>query len=96
MAIRGTSRLDARPAEAPPANQTVSSRRSPTTELPDRLATPAAAVELILDNIYDAVVTIDLDNRITYWAASVQRMFGYTAEQALGMSFGELLRSAGT
>ena len=69
----------------------MSTRRSPTTELPDRLATPAAAVEVILDNIHDAVYATSLDNRITYWAASAQRMFGYTADEAIGKSFGELL-----
>jgi diguanylate cyclase (GGDEF)-like protein/PAS domain S-box-containing protein len=69
----------------------VNRRATPTTDLPDRLATPADAVDLILANISDAVYATSLDNRITYWAASAQRMFGYSAEEAMGRSFGDLL-----
>jgi diguanylate cyclase (GGDEF)-like protein/PAS domain S-box-containing protein len=69
----------------------VSDPESSATEAPDWATAPATAAELILDNIHDAVIATDLDNRVTYWTASAERMFGYTPEEALGRSFGELL-----
>lgn len=38
----------------------------------------------ILDQIHDSVVTTDLDGYVTGWNMGAQRMFGYTAEEAVG------------
>jgi diguanylate cyclase (GGDEF)-like protein/PAS domain S-box-containing protein len=48
-------------------------------------------VEIILRNLADAVFATDLDNHITYWAPSAERLFGYRASEAVGRSFGDLL-----
>ena len=49
-------------------------------------------VEIILRNLADAVYATDLDNHITYWGPSAERLFGYRASEAVGRSFGDLLR----
>jgi PAS domain S-box-containing protein len=46
---------------------------------------------LVLDSVEDAVFTTDTDNRVTYWSSSAERMFGYSADEAVGRPFGELL-----
>jgi len=48
-------------------------------------------VEILLRNLADAVFATDLDNHITYWAPSAERLFGYSAAEALGRFFGDLL-----
>lgn len=47
--------------------------------------------DLLLEHIHDAVFATDLDNRVTHWGASAERLFGYAAEEALGRRFGDLL-----
>ena len=39
---------------------------------------------LILEQLYDAVVEVDLEGRIIDWNAAAHRIFGYTREEALG------------
>lgn len=46
---------------------------------------------LIFDHISDAVFATDASNRITYWSASAERLFGYPAGEAVGRAFGQLL-----
>lgn len=48
-------------------------------------------VEIILRHLADAVFATDLDNCVTYWAPSAERLFGYPASEAVGRSFGDLL-----
>ena len=52
---------------------------------------PLNAVDLILSHVQDAVFATDLANRVTYWADSAERLFGYTSEEAVGRSFGDLM-----
>jgi PAS domain S-box-containing protein len=52
---------------------------------------PERLRSLILHAVEDAVFTTDLDNRVTFWADSAARMFGYPAADAVGHLFGELL-----
>jgi PAS domain S-box-containing protein len=40
----------------------------------------------LLQSMSDAVVYSDADGRIHYWNAGAERMFGYTASEALGQS----------
>ncbi len=56
------------------------------------LASPSDAVPaLILEHIHDGVFATDLDNRITFWGSSAERLFGFSSAEALGRPFGVLL-----
>jgi diguanylate cyclase (GGDEF)-like protein/PAS domain S-box-containing protein len=46
---------------------------------------------LLLEHISDAVYATDPANRITHWTGSAARLFGYTAKEAVGRAFGELV-----
>ncbi|MGA3029630.1 MAG: diguanylate cyclase [Candidatus Limnocylindrales bacterium] len=48
-------------------------------------------LHLLLDHIADAVFATDAANRVTQWTESAERMFGYSAAEALGRPFEELL-----
>jgi diguanylate cyclase (GGDEF)-like protein/PAS domain S-box-containing protein len=58
---------------------------------PRRAGSPALVREISLRDIPDAVFATDLDNRITHWVESAEQLFGYTAAEAIGRPFGELL-----
>jgi PAS domain S-box-containing protein len=45
----------------------------------------------LLDKAQDAIVVRDLDHRILYWNKSAERLYGWTAQEALGRSIKELL-----
>ncbi|MCP4664274.1 MAG: PAS domain S-box protein [bacterium] len=45
----------------------------------------------LLDHARDAVSVFDLEDRITYWNRSAERLFGWSAEETLGESAAELL-----
>ena len=47
----------------------------------------------LLDQAADAIVVRDLDDHILYWNAAAERLFGWTAEEALGRREAKLLRS---
>ncbi|HEY9623580.1 MAG TPA: PAS domain S-box protein [Crinalium sp.] len=40
----------------------------------------------ILEHIHDAVVVTDLDGHITHWNAGAERIYGYTATEAIGQN----------
>ncbi|MGQ9861983.1 MAG: PAS domain-containing sensor histidine kinase [Thiobacillaceae bacterium] len=44
----------------------------------------------IIDQIHDAVVSTDLDGRVTGWNLGAERLFGYTASEAMGQDIGML------
>lgn len=44
----------------------------------------------IVDQIHDAVISVDLERCITSWNQGAQRLFGYTAAEMLGQAFGVL------
>lgn len=44
----------------------------------------------LLDQAHDAITMRDLDNRILYWNKGAQRLYGWTADEALGMKANEL------
>ena len=46
---------------------------------------------LLFHHISDAVFATDDANRVTYWSASAERLFGYRADEATGRAFGDLL-----
>jgi PAS domain S-box-containing protein len=50
----------------------------------------------LLDLAHDAILVLDLDDTIQYWNSSAERLYGWTAEQALGRKAAELLRQDAT
>src|SRR5205085_1297232 len=44
----------------------------------------------IIEGALDAVIAIDRDDRITTWNCQAERIFGWTADEALGQRFTEL------
>ncbi len=44
----------------------------------------------LLDKARDAICVTDLAQRITYWNASAERLYGWTAAEAIGRQLGEL------
>ena len=42
----------------------------------------------IIDQIQDSIISTDLDHRITFWNLGAQRLFAYSAEQAIGQTIG--------
>ncbi len=45
----------------------------------------------LLDKARDAIILRDLDHRIVFWNHSAERLYGWTAEEAVGSSIKELL-----
>lgn len=45
----------------------------------------------LLDKAQDAILVRDLDHTITYWNKSAERLYGWSADEALGQSVEELL-----
>jgi PAS domain-containing protein len=48
-------------------------------------------LEALLEVSPEAIVTTDLDDTVTSWNRSAERLFGYTAEEALGQDIDELV-----
>lgn len=47
----------------------------------------------LLDNIHDAIIANEVEQRITAWNKAAEKLYGYTAQEALGEIHGDLLRS---
>jgi PAS domain S-box-containing protein len=45
----------------------------------------------LLDLVYDAVIVRDMENRILYWNSSAERIYGWTAREAVGQDASQLL-----
>ncbi|HEY7184225.1 MAG TPA: PAS domain S-box protein, partial [Blastocatellia bacterium] len=45
---------------------------------------------VLLDQSHEAIVVRDLDNRIRYWSRGAERLYGWTAEEAIGRLAQEL------
>ncbi|HMS58639.1 MAG TPA: PAS domain S-box protein [Tepidiformaceae bacterium] len=49
-----------------------------------------ARLAAIVDSAADAIISIDTDGRFTSWNSAAERVYGWTAEEALGQDFLEL------
>jgi two-component system, chemotaxis family, CheB/CheR fusion protein len=57
----------------------------------DRLSSSEARLRLLIDSVTDyAIFTLDADGLIASWNAGAARLFGYTDNEAIGMSFERL------
>ena len=63
------------------------------TDLTERRLTEIKLREqaALLDKAQDAILVRDLDHRITYWNKSAERLYGWTATEAVGKSVQDLL-----
>jgi PAS domain S-box-containing protein len=66
-----------------------------TRDVTDRAAADELALRLadIVENSDDAIISQDLDGVITSWNPAAQRMYGYTAFEALGQSIHVIIPS---
>jgi two-component system, cell cycle sensor histidine kinase and response regulator CckA len=68
----------------------VTAKRATRVELEERGARLAQQAAL-LDAAQDAIVVRDLDGRISYWNDSAERIYGWSAQEAIGQHLDELL-----
>ncbi len=45
----------------------------------------------LLDKAHDAIIVRDMEHRVTYWNQGAQRLYGWTADEAIGKNADELL-----
>jgi diguanylate cyclase (GGDEF)-like protein/PAS domain S-box-containing protein len=45
----------------------------------------------LLDKAQDAIIVCDIDDSVTYWNKSAERLYGWTSEEALGKNLTELV-----
>ncbi|MCP3962720.1 MAG: PAS domain S-box protein [bacterium] len=56
-----------------------------------RIEDKLKAQAVLLDKAQDAIAVLDLEDRVTYWNRSAERLYGWSAAEALGRRADELL-----
>ena len=56
-----------------------------------RIEDKLKAQAVLLDKAQDAITVLDLEDRVTYWNRSAERLYGWSAAEALGRRADELL-----
>lgn len=67
------------------------SREAARKQAESALKESLARTQLLLDSSLDAVITIDHHNKVTGWSPQAGRLFGYSAEKAMGRELSELI-----
>lgn len=81
--------IDARPVCASHearARNLDASRGCPRSEVEEALRASEMRFRSIADSAVDAIVSIDSEDRITFWNQGAQRIFGHSEEEVLGKS----------
>jgi len=65
-------------------NADLENRVAERTESLERQAAVLGAQAALLDLAHDAIIMRDMDNRILFWSHGAERMYGWTAIQAVG------------
>jgi PAS domain S-box-containing protein len=79
---------------------TVIAERAQAEAVRERLIREQAAVEVqrrlaaIVETSDDAIIRQDVKGEVTDWNAGAERLYGYSASEAIGQSFSHLVRSA--
>jgi PAS domain S-box-containing protein len=64
-----------------------------TTSLNQRVAIEQALLAAIVESSDDGIISIDLSGVIGIWNSGAQRLYGYSAQEALGQSITILIPS---
>jgi PAS domain S-box-containing protein len=75
--------------------QSCDSAMPPLTQW-NRSQPPIAFQTSLLDQLNDAILTVDSDFRITYWNAGAERLFGWAADEAIGQKYKAIAGTAVT
>jgi PAS domain S-box-containing protein len=59
--------------------------------LVSRIASEQRRMKIILENSHDAFIAVDTDGCITDWNNKAERIFGWTAAEAIGKDLGDLI-----
>ena len=80
------------PTHPPPGRRAAPPRAAAVSDAASGGATPAE-LELILRYVQDAVFATDVDNVVTFWGDSAERLFEWARADAIGHAFEDLLPS---
>jgi PAS domain S-box-containing protein len=79
--------------EVKAANERLEERVQERTQELQQKAAELASQARLLDLVNDAIFVRDADGRITYWNEGAERAYGWTTQEALGHTTGELLHT---